>query len=70
MRMPSRSDSSRRSAMPSIVFSRTSSAIFSMSRALFTWYGISVTTIDVRSPFFAVSISVLARTITDPRPVR
>ncbi len=37
MRMPSRSDSSRRSEMPSSRFSRTSSAIFSMSVALFTW---------------------------------
>ena len=37
MRMPSRSDSSRRSAMPSIRLSLTSSAIFSSSEALFTW---------------------------------
>ena len=50
MRMPSRSDSSRRSAMPSITLSRASSAIFLSSRALLTWYGISVTTIAVRSP--------------------
>ncbi len=39
MRMPSRSDSSRRSAMPSMRLSLTSSAIFSRSDALFTWYG-------------------------------
>ena len=37
MRIPSRSDSSRRSAIPSIFLWRTSSAIFSISRALFTW---------------------------------
>ncbi len=36
MRMPSRSDSSRRSEMPSTRFSRTSSAIRSISVALFT----------------------------------
>ena len=35
-RMPWRSDSSRMSAMPSIFFSRTSSAIFSTIAALFT----------------------------------
>ena len=52
IRMPSRSDSSRRSEMPSIVFSRTRSAIFSIRRFLLTWYGISVTTIDGLSPFF------------------
>ena len=34
--MPSRSDSSRRSEMPSITFSRTSSAMFSSSRFLLT----------------------------------
>ena len=70
IRIPSRSDSSRRSLMPSIVFSRTRSAIFSISLALFTWYGISVTTIDVLSPFFEVSSSVLARRTIEPRPVR
>ena len=37
MRMPSRSDSSRMSAMPSMRLSRTSSAIFSISLALLTW---------------------------------
>ena len=35
--------------MPSIRFSRTSSAIFSIIVALFTWYGISVTMIASRS---------------------
>ncbi len=34
IRIPSRSDSSRRSEMPSIVFSRASSAIFSISLRL------------------------------------
>ena len=61
MRMPSRSDSSRRSEMPSIVLSRTRSAIFSISRALLTWYGISDTTIEVLSPFFDCSSSCRAR---------
>ena len=45
MRMPERSDSSRRSLMPSILPSLTSSAIFSIRVALFTWYGSSVTMI-------------------------
>ena len=36
-RRPSRSDSSRRSAMPRIFSARTSSAIFSISADLFTW---------------------------------
>ncbi len=36
-RMPCRSLSSRMSLMPSSFFSRTRSAIFSISRALFTW---------------------------------
>ena len=35
--IPSRSDSSRRSEIPSIFLSRTSSAIFSISIALLTW---------------------------------
>src|SRR4029450_13311668 len=39
MRIPSRLDSSRRSPMPSIFLSRISSPIFSISVALFTWYG-------------------------------
>jgi hypothetical protein len=37
--------SSRRSLIPSSLRSRTSSAMYSMRRALLTWYGISVTTI-------------------------
>ena len=69
MRMPSLSDSSRSSLMPSSFFSLTSSAIFSISRALFTWYGSSVTMI-VSRPLSSVSISALARTSMRPRPVR
>ncbi len=37
MRMPDRSDSSRRSEISGMCFSRTRSAIFSMSCALLTW---------------------------------
>ena len=37
MRMPSRLVSSQMLAMPSILFSRTCSAIFSISTRLFTW---------------------------------
>src|SRR3546814_16532807 len=59
MRMPSLSDSSRSSLMPSSFFSLTRSAIFSISRALFTWYGISVTMIDSR-PLSAHSTSARA----------
>ena len=69
-RIPSRSDSSRRSEISSISLFRTSSAIRSMRRDLFTWYGISVTTIDSRSPFFAFSMKARARIWTLPRPVR
>ena len=45
-------------------------AMCSMSRALLTWNGISVTTIDSRSPFLFFSISALPRTWRMPRPVR
>ena len=45
MRIPWRSDSSRRSEMPSMRLLRTMSAMRSMSVALLTWYGSSVTTI-------------------------
>ena len=50
------------------LLSFTSSAIFSISRALLTWYGISVTTIASR-PLSATSTSALARMRTRPRPV-
>ena len=68
MRIPSLSDSSRRSVMPSIFFNLTSSAIFNIRLALFTIYGSSVTMIRV-FPLAMVSISVTARTLTLPRPV-
>ena len=68
-RMPSRSDSSRMSAMPSMRFSRTSSAIFSISLALLTWYGISVATIELRPVLGCSSTVVRARISTLPRPV-
>ena len=61
IRIPSRLEWSFRSVIPSIFLSRTSSAIFSIRRALFTRYGSSVTTIrDL--PFGKVSIFVTART--------
>ena len=69
MRMPSRSDSSRRSVIPSMRFVFTSSAIFWMSVALLTRYGSSVTMIRLL-PFGIVSMSVTARTRILPRPVR
>ena len=68
MRMPSRSLSSRRSLMPSMVPARTRPAIFSISAALFTWYGSSLTMIWAR-PCSTSSISLRARTMTRPRPV-
>src|SRR6266545_3972841 len=67
-RIPWRFDSSRRSAMSFSLPPRTSSAIFSASRALFTWYGSSVTTIRCR-PCVVSSIWVAARTLIEPRPV-
>ncbi len=72
MRMPSLSDSSRKPslAMPSISFSRTRSAMRSMSRALFTWNGSSVTTMAWRPPFSMSSMCVRARIDRRPRPVR
>jgi len=49
-RVPERSDSSRRSAIPLIRPSFTSSAIRSLIALLFTWYGNSVTTMFVLPP--------------------
>ncbi len=49
MRMPSRLLSSQMSEMPSTRFSRTRSAIFSISVFLLTWYGMAVTTSASRS---------------------
>ena len=68
-RMPSLSDSSRSSEMPSISLPRTRSAMRSSSRALFTWYGSSVTMIASRPCESISSISVCARTTMRPRPV-
>ncbi|MBA1343117.1 MAG: hypothetical protein C5S52_05920 [ANME-2 cluster archaeon] len=65
--IPSLSDSSLRSLMPSTCFPFTRSAMFSTSFALFTRYGSSVTMI--RSLSFVVSISVMAIISTMPRPV-
>ena len=67
--IPWRLDSSLKSVIPSIRLSRTISAIFSISLALFTMYGSSVTTI-LFFPFAIGSIFVTARTRTFPRPVR
>ncbi len=53
--------------MPSIRLSLTRSAIFSSSDALFTWYGSSVTMIEVRSPRTS-SNATWARITTRPRP--
>ena len=69
IRIPSLSDSSLRSVMPSILFSFTSSAIFSINLALLTIYGSSVTII-LLLPFAIVSIFVTLRTFILPRPVR
>ncbi|MND04277.1 hypothetical protein D3C83_244750 [compost metagenome] len=69
MRRPSRSDSFRRSLMPSIFLSRASSAMSSTSFALLTWYGISVMTIcDLPLRSFS-SITARARITIRPRPV-
>ena len=60
-RMPSLSDSSRRSEMPSISLLRTSSAMRSSRRALFTWYGSSVTMMAWRPPTLSMSSKLRAR---------
>ena len=67
-RIPSRSDSSLTSVIPSIFFSRANSAIRSIKRALFTMYGNSCTTICC-FPLACSSISTLARKVTVPLPV-
>ncbi len=69
MRMPSRSDSSRRSEMPATFPSRTRSAIFSSSDVLLTWNGISVTTRLIR-PALPSSTCTLERIFMLPRPFR
>ena len=54
--------------MPSMRFSRTSSAIRSISAALLTWYGISVTISASRS-LRSSSTATFARMMIEPRPV-
>ena len=66
--IPSLFVSSRRSVIPSTFLSRCSSEIFSISFALFTIYGSSVTTI-LFLPLSIGSIFVTARTRILPRPV-
>ena len=66
--IPSRLDWSLKSVIPSIFLSLTSSAIFSIRRALFTIYGSSVTII-LFFPFCIGSMFVTARTLILPRPV-
>ena len=70
MRIPWRSLSSRIAEIPSRRFSFTRSAICSMRRALLTWKGSSVTTIDSRSALVEASISARPRTWMIPRPLR
>ena len=65
-RIPSRSDSSRIVETPSMSLSFTRLAIFSIRRALFTWYGSS--SITIISFFALCSICVLARTLMRPLP--
>ncbi len=68
MRMPSRSDSSRMSRMPSIFPLRTRSAIAVIRFDLLTMNGISVTMM-LSEPFWCVSVFARARMTTRPRPV-
>ena len=67
--VPSWSDSSLKSEIPSILFSLCNSAIFSTNFALFTIYGSSVT-INLLFRLSKVSISVVALTFIFPLPVR
>ena len=60
IRTPSRLDSSRMSETPSMRLSLAASAIFSTRPDLPTWYGISVRTIDRRSPGLPRSCSASA----------
>ena len=69
MRIPSLLEWSFKAVIPSIFFSFTRSAIFSISLALLTRYGSSVTIIWL-FPFGNVSIFDTARTRILPRPVR
>ena len=65
--IPSLSDSSLKSEIPTIFLSLTKSAMLSISLALLTWYGISVTIILCLP--FSSSISVLDLTTIFPFPV-
>ena len=68
-RWPVRPDvSSRMSAMPWILPSRTASRIETTRRSGFTWYGSSVTTRHMR-PLIS-SVLTTARIVMRPRPVR
>ena len=67
-RIPSLSDSSRRSVIPVIFLSRTRSAIFSTKLALLHWYGNSVIT-TLSFPDFVVSMCARALIFIFPRPV-
>ena len=62
------SDSSLNSEIPSILFSFTRFAIFSINLALFTWYGNEVTMIFCL-PLLISSISASALTVIFPLPV-
>ncbi len=67
-RIPSLSDSSRRSLIPSIRLSLTSSAMCSTSRALLTWNGSSL--MMIFGTFVSTSsISATPRTVSLPCPV-
>ena len=69
IRIPSRSDSSRMSEIPSTFFSCTNRAVRSITLDLLTWYGISVITICCLSRP-GRSMAALARIVKEPRPVR
>ena len=68
IRRPSRSDSSRTSAIPATLLVTRTSSIFLTKTALLISQGISVTTICCLPPL-SCSISVLERTTTRPLPV-
>ena len=63
------SDSSRKSEIPSSLFSLTNEAIFSTNFALFTWYGKELTII-LCLLLLVSSISASARTVIFPLPVK
>ena len=67
-RIPSLSDSSLRSVIPTIFLSLTRSAIFSTKFALLHWYGNSVIT-TLSFPVFEDSMCARALILILPRPV-